>query len=365
MHAELSLAAPTAKQHKSANAVDDHIAAVASLSDSLLSDLDSALETISEINLMTHLISMNARVEAARAGELGRGFAVVADEMARLSREVSGVTKQLGARSRETGISMRAVVDSYVTDVRNARLCDLALANIDLIDRNLYERSCDVRWWATDAAAVQCAQLPEMKERAYATRRLGQILDSYTVYYDLVLVDLQGTIIANGRPNRFRSVGMNVQDSAWFRAALATHDGTQYGFEFTPDNPLVDQQPALLYSCAVREEGKVAGMPVGVLGIIFDWTSLAQTIVQRTPLTPSEWEKTRACIVRDDGYILADSAKHAGQALSFPGMNKLLGQARSAIITDVSGRQCCVAHAASPGYETYRTGWHSLIIQRL
>ncbi len=28
------------------------------------------------------------------------------------------------------------------------RLVDLALNAIEIIDRNLYERSCDVRWWA-------------------------------------------------------------------------------------------------------------------------------------------------------------------------------------------------------------------------
>ena len=28
-------------------------------------------------------------------------------------------------------------------------------ADADLIDRNLYERTCDVRWWATDDSLVQ------------------------------------------------------------------------------------------------------------------------------------------------------------------------------------------------------------------
>ena len=33
------------------------------------------------------------------------------------------------------------------------------LTNIDLIDRNLYERSCDVRWWATDSSVVDAPVL--------------------------------------------------------------------------------------------------------------------------------------------------------------------------------------------------------------
>ena len=34
-------------------------------------------------------------------------------------------------------------------------------------------------------------------------------------------------------------------------------------------------------------------------------------------------------------------------------------------VTQLQGRAYCIAHAASPGYETYRTGWHSLILQAL
>ena len=30
----------------------------------------------------------------------------------------------------------------------------------------------------------------------------------------------------------------------------------------------------------------------------------------------------------------------------------------------VAGSNCMVAHAQSPGYETYKTGWHALIIQQ-
>ncbi len=35
---------------------------------------------------------------------------------------------------------------------QGARLVDLALNAIEIVDRNLYERTCDVRWWATDFA---------------------------------------------------------------------------------------------------------------------------------------------------------------------------------------------------------------------
>ena len=36
----------------------------------------------------------------------------------------------------------------------------------------------------------------------FACQRLGVILNSYTVYLDLVLADLDGNIVANGRPDQ-------------------------------------------------------------------------------------------------------------------------------------------------------------------
>ncbi|MFX8039875.1 hypothetical protein ABTK61_19190, partial [Acinetobacter baumannii] len=70
---------------------------------------------------------------------------------------------------------------------RGERMMDLSLNAIELIDRNLYERTCDVRWWATDSAVVDCAAAPEPAAVTYASERLGVILGAYTVYLDLWL----------------------------------------------------------------------------------------------------------------------------------------------------------------------------------
>jgi hypothetical protein len=73
-------------------AVEEHIAAISTLSEALLQGVDGALEEVSNVNLSTQLLSINARIEAARAGEAGSSFAVVATEMNRLSAEVKTLT---------------------------------------------------------------------------------------------------------------------------------------------------------------------------------------------------------------------------------------------------------------------------------
>ena len=105
---------------------------------------------------------------------------------------------------------------------RGERMVDLSLNAIELIDRNLYERTCDVRWWATDSAVIDCATAPTAASAKYASERLGVSLGAYTVYLDLWLCDLDGKVIANGRAeslSRGRSGGQRHQMVS--RGALA------------------------------------------------------------------------------------------------------------------------------------------------
>lgn len=345
--------------------IDDHIQSVSGLSDSLLKQLRQSLQKIDEINRITRIISMNARIEAVRIGTAGRSFGVIAEEMDTLSRRVSDTAQEIDRMAGRTSTDLRERLEQLQTDVRRTRLTDLALANIDLIDRNLYERSCDVRWWATDAAMVAAAADPQPAALAHAGQRLGQILDSYTVYFDLVLADLQGNVIANGRPRQYRSVGQSVAQQPWFQSAMATGSGEEFGFQSMHASPLAGGERVLVYACTVREGGRVTGRPLGVLGIVFRWDALAQTIVARTPLSDAEWRRSRVCIVDGHGQVLADTlgADAAPARLDFPGRAALFAQPRAAADLVMEGRTQCVAHAASPGYETYRTGWHCVIVQ--
>ena len=105
----------------------------------------------------------------------------------------------------------------------------LALNIIEIIDRNLYERSCDVRWWATDSAVVNAAEDPGNDNCAYASSRLDVILKAYTVYLDIWVVDANGKVLANGKPEKYPTVkGSNVSAAAWFQDALRTRTGDDF-----------------------------------------------------------------------------------------------------------------------------------------
>ena len=257
----------------------------------LSSNMDNAIKDIQRITFQSRILSLNAKVEAARAGKMGAAFSVVATEMGSLSHEIKNLVENLENESSKDFKEIAKINDHIATNYRGLRLSDLALTNIDLIDRNLYERSCDVRWWATDNSFVDALTKSTQDAYDFASKRMGIILDAYTVYFDLVLCNLEGTIVANGERELYDSMGKDASATKWFNAALKCATGDYFGWETVHRSPLVNGELALLYSAAIRENGDKNGKILGVLGIIFKYAALAQTIVENTPLSKEEMLK--------------------------------------------------------------------------
>ena len=354
----------SAKEKRSQDSSPERIAL---LSSEMAEKVGKAITEIGDVNDTARLLSFNAQIEAARAGgSSGAAFAVVATAMQELSGKTADVAKRMASETGEAMAELREISGALATHVRGTRLSDLALTNIDLIDRNLYERSCDVRWWATDSSCVDALADPGKETADYCSRRLGVILNSYTVYKDLVLCNLDGKVIANGSPRQYKSVGHDCSGSQWFREALAHSSGEEFGFQAVHASALVSGQRILAYSCGVREKGDAKGRLLGVLGILFDWDSLAQNIVHNTPIDPADVARSRVCIIDSEGEVLADSKdRQLEERLELPDQKRLLSEKKNFVIVRQDGKLRCIAHAHAPGYETYSTGWHSVIIQDL
>ncbi|AIF84395.1 methyl-accepting chemotaxis protein [Candidatus Nitrososphaera evergladensis SR1] len=354
-------------EHAQENTRDNSsLETVAKLSEMLSSKTETAINEIDHINGETQVLAINALIEASRAGEAGKAFSVVAEEMSRLSRKIVDTTDKLRKESRGTISELKNLIKMQATNIRGVRLSDLALTNIDLIDRNLYERSCDVRWWAKDASMVAALSEKTQEGRDMASTRLGVILDAYTVYFDLVLCDIDGNVIANGRPQQFRSQGTNQRNAAWFESAMSTASNDQFGFQAVHRSPLVNDQMAVIFSCCVRENCQSNGKVLGVLGTVFNWEALAQEIVNKTPLSREEKANSRVCIVDGKGTVLADTdGKVLEDSIHFAGDAEVYGTSKGFVMKKYNDNDSCIAYAASTGYETYSSGWHSIVIQKL
>jgi hypothetical protein len=129
---------------------------------------------------------------------------------------------------------------------------------------------------------------------------------------------------------------------------------------------LAADAPALVYSCKVCRGGDPADEPIGVIGTVFNWSGLGEKVVADTPLDPSERQRTRCYIVDPNGRILADSTGQTHVAtFELEPIRALLAQPKGFAILDRDGERVLYAQARSPGFETYATGWHALIVQRV
>ena len=338
---------------------------VVEFTDLIAEKLDSAIDKVDNINHKTHVLSVNASIEAARAGTFGRPFGIVAANMSELSDETIKITERMRKDTKEI-LEVGTLIKSQSKEYRGNRLSDLALVNIDLIDRNLYERTADVRWWATDGNVVDALTKKTPEAYDLASQRLNVILQAYTVYYDLVLADVDGNVVVNGNKSKYSSTNTNVANTKWFTSAMRTKSGSEFGFQSVNRCPLVNNDLAIVYSAAVREDGNTKGKIMGVLGVVFKWESLSQTIINHTPIDEDEKKHTRICIADDAGLILADSdGKMLKETLQFDKKTSVFGEKKNYLFTDYAGTPCCIGHALSPGFENYSTGWHSLIIQKL
>jgi hypothetical protein len=325
---------------------------------------DQKIDRIHGITRRSRMLALNASIEAQRVGQLGRGFAVVADEVKMISSEISELTDSLRGELRGKLDTLsdfgRALADE-VRRVRGERLADLAHNSVEIADRNLYERSCDVRWWATDQAVVDCAAFPADHDKgSHAAKRLGIILDSYTVYLDLWITDADGRVIANGRPGRYQGViGTDVSGEQWFKDAMATRDGGDFAVADITHNPTLGGATVATYATAIRTDGDSTGTPIGALGIFFDWESQAQAIVEGVRLSPEEKSRTRCLLIDRHHRIIADSDRRPLLTEAFP-LAKV--EAERGHYIDTSGRM--IGFALTPGYETYAgLGWYGVIVQ--
>ena len=322
---------------------------------------DQAIEGIQALMSHTRMLALNATIEAARAGAAGKGFAVVAEEVKAVSMRINDISTELGAALEARTGELEQLGADLVQRVRGTRLADLALNAIETVDRNLFERTADVRWWATDSAFVAACADPVPAHTDHAAQRLGVILGSYTVYLDLWVCDLQGRVLANGRPARYPAVrGREVGDQRWFQQARDTASGEDYAVADVHTEPLLDDARTATYAAAIRRDGDVHGEVIGVLGIHFDWDPLALGVLEGMRLDPEERLRTRGLLIDASGLVLAatDGIGVLNERIDLPpGLPDVSHELRP--------DGTFVGQALTPGYETYEgLGWRGMLVQR-
>jgi chemotaxis signal transduction protein len=184
---------------------------------------------------------------------------------------LKAVLKQVNEAGQHTRERARLGLDDiHRTAVARARRQTRELARLagDIMDRNLYERANDARWWALTPVLREVLSSPA---DAQADARLAQVLDYinglYTVYTRLVAFDAQGMVRAVSHAGEGIELTGSAVPSSWLSSVSSLRDAQQYGVTPFEDTSMHDAGATYVYLAAVRGAG---GVLAGGIAVVFN-----------------------------------------------------------------------------------------------
>jgi hypothetical protein len=122
----------------------------------------------------------------------------------------------------------------------------------------------------------------------------------------------------------------------------------------------------LVYSASVRRNGGASEPILGALGVVFNWEALSHAVLTNASIDAAEAKRTLRFITDRDFQVLASSTPMPVDfRLPVEQLGSILSLSKGHCVAKMAGKDACVAHALSPGFESYATGWRSFLIQEL
>lgn len=328
--------------------------------------LDNVLETASLFSDELKAIPLKAtsiQSELNRAVWNGYVWLVRDPSAAQNAGFAKVLLREIGSTGLRTrNVFSESIVNLYKTVVSSVMFdcsTQAALA-IDIMDRNLYERANDCRWWALNQVFREELVDPrphDREQRQRLTEVLRTINGLYTVYSNLILFDQSGRVMAVSNPAYNDWVGRQLAD-AWVRPTLGLADTNSYHVSTFEPSGLYGDEHTYIYSAAVREPD--GNEPIGGIAIVFDAKPQFSAMLEEVLPRQASGEPvagTFAVFAERTGRIVAstDPALQPGMPLliGYEFFNLAQGESYTNIVI-FNGRYYAVGSTMSAGYREYR-----------
>ncbi len=225
---------------------------------------------------------------------------------------------------------------------------------VDMLDRSLYERANDCRWWALAGQLRQALADGDDPRQAEAIGALlGHINSLYTVYSRLFVYDRSGRIVAATGSQEV--VGSHIASDTLGAVCGLRSEMDHYAEPFGA-SALYDGRPTFIYHAAIRHPEREAAV-VGGIGIVFDSAVELRNMLDSGVAGRADMQ---AFLVAPDGRVLCgtDPDQPAGTLLALDGslLDAAARQGAARRIVEHAGHYCVAACARAAGYREFRAG---------
>lgn len=196
-----------------------------------------------------------------------------------------GFSKSLLNEIGITGIKANSSLGNLNQTIISSILKDsefLSSLAIDIMDRNLYERANDCRWWALTSYFRE--SLDDINSISYKKDEISSILkyinDLYTVYTNLLIFDKDGKVIAVSNKKDEYLVG-KVLTQEWVGKTLNLKDTSKYCVSKFEKSNLYNNESTYVYCSAIRSIKNEKQINGGI-AIVFDSTPQFHAMLDET-----------------------------------------------------------------------------------
>ncbi|HEX5328766.1 chemotaxis protein CheW [Sulfuricurvum sp.] len=274
-------------------------------------------------------------------------------------------TKALLSEISKTGEETKRIFDHTVAGLNRAMMIqhleDLKFQSslaIDIMDRNLYERANDCRWWAlTTTFRESLAHITISEEhREKITSILKYINSLYTVYHSMFIYDREGTIIAVSNESENAILGKKVGYS-WAMETLDLKTAQEYVVSTFEPTPYYANRSTYIYNACIRN---LNNENVGGIGIVFDAESQFEAMLHDTlPKDENHFVEQGmfALFIDRNGTVVSSTTAEIsiGETLPLPIAILELSPGQSdAQILPYNGLYYAVGATCSNGYREYK-----------
>ncbi|PLY09173.1 MAG: chemotaxis protein CheW [Arcobacter sp.] len=314
----------------------------------------------------------------------GEGFS---DELKKIPLEANNIQVNLNRlvwngninkgehdQSEMTRTFSRALLNEISsTGEKTKKIFDLSIANltktiilnnatyvaslmVDIMDRNLYERANDCRWWALtqDFMDVLTSSNVDKTHNPKLTEILKYINNLYTVYTNLFIYDTNGIILAVSNEKEKHLIGMQLNDNT-VEKTMDIKDNNDYFVSKFKKTKFYNDDFTYNYYASIKSDEKV----VGGIGVVFDSKVEFKAMLEESipNFKSSEDEKRFGVFTDKSGLIISSTNEElkVGTVLDIDSklFNMVNGETHSEIIV-YNGNYYAIGVKCSQGYREYK-----------